>query len=866
MKDKVTCSPPKLAQWLMRRLFPDNGAYSTLGDMEEVFQQICEVDGYPTASLFYWRQVFKAIPPKTGDVFYWRTVMFFNFLKIGLRNLRKNALFSVFNILGLSIAVGCCLLVFLFTDFFTHMDTFHEHRDRVFLITNIIERDGVEKRWGDSPAPLGPAMVQEIPQVKRAVRIDAQPCIVEVEGQKFNESVHLVDPHFLDIFTFPLVQGDASVLQQNNSIIITEELASKFFGDESALDQVVTVMLNSHEEDFIVSGIAENRPKNASFGFNALIPLNRRIDFGYPNLHEWDQGVWCTFIQTEKPEDIDIVYTHMVRYKKIQNQADHEWPMKEFIFQPLKTLAQNSHKILWCISGGIDPAVIYLLSLCAFFILTLASSNYINISMVSAVKRFREIGIRKVLGSGRWLLIRQFMGEHLAICALAILLGIFFTDAVFIPLFDGQFGMPPYNLNPLENPRIWLFITGMLLVTVFFAGAYPSFFVSKFRPVTIFRKQRIRGSRKGFSRGLLVLQFFLTFVLIATSIAYYNNGRYLRTIDWGYNQENVIVVPISAEISYERIHNAFEHHPGIIQIAGSTHHISHFESVEVLDVTGREEKVEYRRFDCGAGYFETMGVRIKEGRFFNESLRSDFDETIMINEIVMDRLGWKTIEGKQMRLGQENHWRRVVGVTKTFQHRIPSNENIPLVFLLASREKYQYFVARLKSGSSVQVRDDLEKFWKENVNNESFYGFFQDETFDWVYNQQNNFSRFYGFLALIALIISCMGLFGLVATTITIQIKELSIRKVLGATTAQLSKGIQKRFLILLSIVTALATPICLLGLKLFLKSQFKNYQPPNVLVVFVPSLIIFIAAQATAAGLVSKAARTNPVEHLRNE
>ncbi len=338
-----------------------------------------------------------------------------NYIKLALRSLTKNKLVSFINIFGLSTAIGVSIAVFAFVDFEYNVDQVHENVDEIFIVGNVVERDGKEQLWGDSPAPIGAMLKQDYQQIKSAVRIDGRSLVFKYDDKVFNEYCRFVDPEFMDMFTYPVKYGNAKALEDPSRIIISHDLSVKYFGDENPVGEQITMNFGEDRiASFIIGAVAEDFPPVYSFSFSILVHWDKKYDL-YTDLDEndWKDFIGATFIQLENKEDIGIINAGMGKYVALQNQVEEDWPAISYPTHPLSTFSLNAYKWSGSISFGDEPTGRIILSILAGFLLALACFNYMNIAIVSATKRLKEIGIRKTIGSTKFQLVRQFLIENI---------------------------------------------------------------------------------------------------------------------------------------------------------------------------------------------------------------------------------------------------------------------------------------------------------------------------------------------------------------------------------------------------------------------------------------------------------------------
>ena len=785
-----------------------------------------------------------------------------NYFKIACRNILKNKLFSIIDIFGLSMAVGCSIVVFLFVDFWVSMDSFHRNADQIYLIENVINRDGTISIWGDSPLPLGPAVENDFPQIIRAVRIQTRGGVVKYEDKVFNERFMFVDEGFFDMFTFPLIAGSKDGLLNLNTLFMDDETALKYFGDENPVGKQLTIQFgDKFVKEFFVGGITKKHPENSSLRFEFLIPYKKQSDLGLTDFNDWKRWTRATFVQVRNPDDINIIKERMFLYIQDQNEANEDWSVEDYIFEPLTDLSLNAHKIKGGISWGPHPTELVALSIFGIFLLLLACFNYMNIAIVSGTRRLREIGIRKVLGSSKVHLIAQYIGENTLLCLFALILGAVLAKLIFIPSFSSLFDIP-LKLDLLGNMRLSAFLVSMLVLTSLGGSAYPAFYVSSFQPVDILKgKQKPKG-KSFFTRILLTFQFVLTFITVTTAITLVLNAKYQRGRDWGYNQNQVIVVVLDGQKHYIKYRNEIGKNPDILQAAGSLTSIGRSSSSAVAEIAGI--KYELKCLHVGHDYLQTLGVRLKKGRFFDRKFSTDLDQSIVINNKFAESMNWKNPLEEKIVIDKKPLF--IIGIVDDFHYASFYAKIEPAFFRLATEDRFNYLSIRIKADSMSQTADFLKKTWERLIPDAPYISFFQDEVFESYFKVQNNIIKLFSFTAAITLIIASMGLFGLVSISIDKRMREISIRKILGATITNVLRIVNKEFVTVLLISTVIAAP---LGYSL-LKTLFDSYYEYHIPIALPPFVYTFVLIAVTSlvaiSSLMYKVAVTNPADILREE
>jgi len=645
--------PHKFAKLLLSYILSKENRESIVGDFDEFYHEIAIEEGISKAKLWYWIQIAKSLPSFIYSIFYGSVIMLKNYFKIAFRSLIKNKLPSGINILGLSTAIGASIVSFLFMDLHYNKDSFHDTADNIFLVQHRVAIKNGFQTWGSSPVPMGPALKTDFPQVERAVRVATSSGIVRYENNVFDERIHFVDSDFLEMFNFPLKFGQKEALLDRSAVILEHDIAIKYFGNENPIGKQVSIIFNEEKELFIVKGVTEKIPKNSSFRFGFLIAYAKQLDLGV-DLTDWQRLTLATFIKLKNPSDIDLVTLNRQRYLDIQNAANPDRPMADFVFEPLLTMSQNSHKVI----GGITfvalyPGQVYCLFFTGLFLLLLACFNYMNISVVSATRRLKEICVRKVMGSQRHELVKQFLAENLILCFLALVLGVILGEFFFVPGFNHLFGVFDLEMDLVGNARLWIFLVSLLVLTGVVAAAYPAFYISSFQPLDILRSKSLRGGKTYFTKTLLTFQFILSFVSLVGRFAFIQNNEYQHNRDWGYEQAQVVVVPLSNETQFTQFKNSAQQHANIMMTAGAKNHIARSIARTTIEIL--ENKYEVADFGVGFNYFETMGLRLEQGRIFQRERQLDARESILVNQSFVNMIDWQEPIGQQILIASKKY-------------------------------------------------------------------------------------------------------------------------------------------------------------------------------------------------------------------
>lgn len=785
-----------------------------------------------------------------------------NYIKLALRSLTKNKLVSFINIFGLSTAIGVSITVFAFVDFEYNVDQIHENVDEIFIVGNVVERDGKEQLWGDSPAPIGAMLKQDYPQIKSVVRIDNRSLVFKYEDKVFNESCRFVDPGFMDMFTYPIEFGDKNALEDPSKIIISHDFSVKYFGDENPVGKQITMNFGEDRVgSFIIGAVARDFPPVYSFDFTILVHWDKKYDlYTDEDENDWKDFINATFIQLENKDDIEIINGGMDKYVTLQNQVDEDWPAKSYPTHPLSTFSINAYKWSGSISNGDEPTGRIILSILAGFLLVLACFNYMNIAIVSATKRLKEIGIRKTIGGSKFQLVRQFLIENIVMTVFALILGALIGKFVVLPWFNNQFGLG-LVLDIFGNVRLWIFFVSLLLLVGLASGAYPAFYISSFKPADIFRGGLKISGKNRFTKVFLTFQFVLSLIAIVCGIIFVQNVKYQKGQDWGYDNENIYVVQVPSGESYRALRNRALQNPNILSVTGSGGLVGRSWGLAVIHKN--DKKTEVRRIDIGPDYFESLDLRLVDGRTFKEALKSD-EQSVIVNELFVKRVGWDNIIDNTFFYDSTEY--SIIGIVEDFHYQSFWNEIEPAMLRMVPEEDFRWLTANIRAGAGLEAVDFFEREWKELEPDLPYNGFFQDSVFDNYFNNIVGHSKLLGFSATLAVILSCMGLFGLVSLNVATRMKEFSIRKVLGAGPMSMFKRVNQQYIWLLIIATVIGAPLSYFVMNTFLDAVYKYHVPVNILSILLAVVMVFTVALLTVSSLVVKVVRTSPVNALRNE
>jgi len=802
------------------------------------------------------------------------TTMIWNYLKITLRTIKKHKGYAAINMAGLVIGMAVAMLIMLWVASELSYDRFHTHSDHIHRVyVDLVA--GTHMTLALSMPELAHFLIEEFPEVKNAARISRPGrTSVKFKDREFYENlVCYGDTALFEVFDFPFLKGNPkSALQAPYTAVITQETAEKYFGNEDPIGQILRI---GGVDDYAVNGVVADVPPNSHFRFNivrsfATLYTERRRD-----MENWLNIQYYTYLllsEGSEPKAVEqklpaIVEKHLGPTLKAMGGT------LTLFLQPLEKIHLFS-KIGGDIAAQGDITYIILFSGIGLFVLLLACINFINLSTARSSTRFREIGIRKTLGSSRKSLIYQFLGESLFYSIISfILAGIVISSTQ--PWQESLLGRP-LSANILHTPWLLPGFACLSLIAGLLAGSYPSFYLSAFQPVYVLKSGFSGGGTKSRFRNILVVfQFAVSIVLIIGTITVYRQVHYMKTKNLGFNTEHVLVIPgaqsLLRQMNLENVKDEFLKVPGVASATGSalvpTRGVQNF--IFYPEGFTREQPQKLIRLDIDAQYIPTMNIEILSGRNFSEDLPTDPSTSVLINETAAHYLGWTDPLGKTLTFvsepgGSEMVTRQVVGVAKDFHFTSLHSRIEPLV-IVYNPLRINYISLRIIPDNIPATVSHLKKTWDTLNPERPFDYFFLDTSFDNQYRAEERVGSLSLYFSLLAIFIGCLGLFGLAAYMADRRTKEIGIRKVLGASAPGIVRLLSKEFFWLVVLASILAWPVSYLGLSLWLRN-FPYRVNIHWLVMVSAGFLALATALTTVSFQAIKAAVANPVEALRYE
>ncbi len=836
------------------------------GDVQELYERRYQDRGYDFASrklfwdvirFFRWTNIKRTNSKYTMD----RTLLFRNYLKLGFRTISKHWVTSTINIVGLGLALGLGITIFIFVDMQLHMDSFHQKKERIYQITNDVKEENALNTWGDTPMQLGPQLKSDYPIVEDYARIEYSGANFKYKDNIFAESFIYTDPSFFRIFDFPMLYGSKDALNNKSGIVISHDMAVKYFDNEDPVGKELTIKFNSGQvKRFVVSAVLDKYPDNASFSFNFYLSIENFFDSQPDKQNSWNYLTDATFLlfrEDANPFDIESSYDS---YVEVQNASNGEWTVAGFDLFHLPTLSQKSFEIVSSVSNGSHPAGRVALAVISIFILILACFNFMNISVAAATKRLREIGLRKVMGGIRRQIIGQFMVENLLQCLFAMILGTMISYFVILPIFNKMIPIHiPFEFSSF--PLMFGFFAAILIVTGFISGAYPAFYISKFEPVHIFRSGDRFGKRNMFSKILLGFQFFFAFVTIVGSFVFTDNAYYFTNKDWGYEPKDIFSIPVENSEQAELLKARLADHSEVTETSVTRGQIGIQNFYVNYDYLG--EQYQSIIFEVDGNYQKVMNLPLIEGRFI-EDTEQDLQNSVVVNETFVEKMGWDNPIGQVFQYDSVR--KTVVGVVQDF-HYYSFYRPVEGVFFSGLRENSgNQLVVKSNPGSMLTVDEFARESWFTLAPNDPYDRKFQEDVFDdFFYENRANITLML-LISGVTIVLATLGLYGLFSFNIQRRLREFSVRKVLGAAPIAIVKIASKQYVWIILVAFVLGAPLGFILIDQLVTSIYPDPKGAGPLPFVVAILIVLLTISITIAGQILKATRVNPAENLRAE
>ncbi len=864
-------TPPRLAAALLRLCLHEVDAGVVLGDLEETYHLLHRHYGPATARRWYWKQTLRSIPLLATRTFYWSLVMLTNYVRIALRHFKKQKGYAFINIVGLAVGLAFCALIFLFVRDELTFDQFHEHNEQIYrVLSGRFNPDGSELSSNSNhPVPLGPALHADLPDVEAFVRFKQLSHFVRSTGEAIEESILYADPQLFEVFSFPLRQGNpTTALGDRHAVVLSERAAQKYFGDENPLGQTLQIRLDKTYEDFIVRGIAQNVPGNSTIQFDILVPFSNVFTAyaRFPSIREsWSFVSIQTYVKLARQASLDEVQAKLpalfAQYYPdavAQEEEAADQGILTYRLQPLTDIHLTSNS---------NPIYSYILSGIALAILFIACINFMTLAIGRSARRSKEIGIRKVVGAQRRQLMGQFWGEAMLMSVLSLLLGLLLAE-LFLPVFNTLSG----KTLRFDYARDWItgtMLVGLVLFTGLAAGSYPALLLSGFKPLdTLTNRLKLSGSNI-FTKSLVVVQFALSVFLLTSTLIMTHQFDYARTKNPGFNKEQIVIIPTQDLDGHQvstRFREMLQQHTRIEAITATNNTLGNTYTMGTrYKHEGKTHTINVYKVETN--FLHLFGLDLIQGRNFNPNLSTDSARSVIVNEALVrdydmtDPIG-QPVPGYSDSPDTDPV---IIGVVKDFHFQSLYKEIGPMMLTMDPEWDYEYLLVRIKPTDIPATLALLRTTWQTLAPDVPFEYRFLSDHMQQQYQTDQRWGRMVRYASLFAILIACLGLFGLAALTVTGRTKEIGIRKVLGAPVLGLTVLLSKDFVKLVVIGVVVATPVAYLVMQRWL-DDFAYRVEISWWIFLMAGLAALGIALATVSAQTIRAALGDPVKALRYE
>ncbi|MFC1724461.1 FtsX-like permease family protein [candidate division KSB1 bacterium] len=853
---------PGLESWILNIVLPETDTESLNGDFLEIYFHYRKKHGFLRARFWLWKQILKSVPLFILNSVKWSFIMFSNYLKIAFRNIRKQKGYSFINIFGLSVGLTVSILVLGYIQFEMSFDKYHVNSKNIYrvLMNNRMR----------TPPGTGSLLKENFPEVKNTACLKKEKSSLSYKTNSFVEDrFYFTNQGFLDIFSFRIIRGSKeNVLNLPNALVITEDMAAKYFWGEDPVGKVMSSVIFEKKINYTVMAVIENTPENSHFKFDFLASMRSLGSLrGERYITSYDNFAYVNYVLLEKNTDIK-------EFKKnAESLIDNRFSFRNrfgvnnegfFDIQPISDIHLGGNRGFE-LDHNSSVKFIYIIISVGVTILLIACFNYINLSTARSIYRAGEIGIRKALGANRKMLFFQFMSESVIFSFLGFLISLIlvpFLTPFFSSLVGSRFG------TSFQNETVLLLSLVIFLFTGIFSGFYPSFVLSNKNPLRNIKSRLIYPGKAGqvLLRNCFVsIQLILSIILIVSALFIYKQLNYIKSGEIGYNKEYVITALIgdkNLKENLEPFKKELLSNPNVKSISFSTGILTDIGWATGVSWEGQEpgKNLFFFRLGVDLDFLDLYEMEIIKGRGFSKNFQSAGQTEVILNETAVKKIGWENPIGKRFTNGV------VIGVVKDFHCESFHTEIKPVWITVNEKKELNYFVsAKLLSGNISETIFSIESIWKKFSPDYPFEFSFVDDQILKLYESEKRMDRTIKFSMIVAILLSCLGLFGLASFTASKRMKEISIRKVMGASVTSILLLLIKSFLRLCLISTVIAAPAALFFVNKWL-SNFE-YRIKTDIFMILPVFLTAVIIVLISVGYQSlKAAYTNPVDSLRNE
>ncbi|HEY9007736.1 MAG TPA: ABC transporter permease [Ohtaekwangia sp.] len=803
-------------------------------------------------------------------------MMYRNYFSVFKRSFVREKGYSFLNVFGLAIGIACFLLISLYMRNEYSFDRMHTKADRIYRVHEVLQSNGVGEHSASQPFPVAEALLTDHgSQILKAVRFfnfqAPTVAMATVDNTKeFNESrVFCVDSTVFDVFDFKFIEGDPSALDKRETIVLTQSMARKYFGSENPVGKYLRFQGNTN---LLVTGILEDVPLNTHFQFDCLISfrtLDQVYDPRVPQLWHWYWNPCWTYVLLRDASDAPYLEAAMPAFVKKHFPEFIRNDVKLELF-PLTDIHLKSH-LDYEIQPNSSLTTLYVFGSIGIFVLLIACINFVNLSTARAANRAKEVGMRKTLGSHRLQLVGQFLFESVLLCVLSVIIAITLV-LVILPIFNA-FAEMDVKSTVLLEPFYVALLTLLPVGVGVAAGLYPAVVLSGFKPITALKTRLNREAGGAFRKGLVVVQFTLSIVLLVGTGVAIDQLSMLRRSDTGFKQDNVIMIPVTRSPvaqNYESLKNEFLRNRNTISVTALEEVLGAKHQVGNYIFEGQTESRPFPRLTVRHDFAKTFDIPIVAGRDFSEDIKTDDSLALIVNETFVKQMGWGSNEAAIGKTFNNRPSHRIIGVVKDFNFTSRHNPIRPLVLQLnttprAFDVRIKYMAVRISGNDIPGTIEWLGKQWKAQIPGWPFEYFFLKNDLEKLYKAETKLSRITIVFSALSILVACLGLFGLATYMAEQRKKEMSIRKVLGSSTAHIFVLFSRHFFSMILIANLVALPLAYLLMTLWLQS-FAYRVSINVWLFGSAAMTAIVIAFFTISYQAVRIASVNPAEVLKRE
>ncbi len=875
---------PWMAGSLLKKFANKDNCSAILGDFQEEYNEVADSQGIFRALLWFWLLVIISFPSFIKNSLYWSWIMFRNYLKVALRNFKRHKGYSFINIADLAIGMTCSILIAIFVFYELSFDKHHEKASQIYRVGAQFG-PSTDMRGAFTAPPMAQALLDDCPEIVHAARYSPWPrnYLVSVGEKKYLEKgIKYADASIFDVFTIPFIAGNPkTALSDPLTIVITEDIARKYFGDENPLGK--SLKFEDRKEDYLVTGVVENCPDNSHFQFDMIASYISTQGSRDTSWMGHSLFTYITLQDGDSPSQLEAKFPNFILKhfgpqfftqtgQRYEDYLKDEKNYYVYFLEPLLDihLRSDTNENL-SIKGRI--AYIYVFSIIAIFILLLACINYMNLSTARFSKRSKEVGIRKVLGSGKKQLVFQFIGESVLFSFIALALSILIVKTVlpaFSNLADRQL-----SFHLFDNVYVLPVLIGYALFVGILAGSYPAFFLSTCQPALTIKGSLYKKAHGNLllRRALVILQFSITVFIFLGTFVISSQLKYVQNRQLGFDKEQIVVIPRAYTLGRQA--NAFKQelleYSSILSLSNTESLPGRHFNPNGHRLEGRPATEEHTLYTMYGDhdFLKLLNLKIVEGRYFSRDIPTDATSAVVINETAVKELGLKEPIGKcfhkEFGDAAEGELVTIIGVLRDFHFHSLHHEILPMIIRPLSEKEWFYTSIKIRPENIKESLGLIEKTWSKFSGGQPLEYSFLDEDFNNLYRAEQRTGKISTIFFFLAIFIACLGLLGLVSFSAQQRTKEIGIRKVLGASLSRITYLLSREVMILVIVSTFIASPIAYFAMSNWLQN-FAFRIKMTVWMFILTALAIMFMAILTISYQAIKAACANPADALKYE